>query len=227
MATMRLLLAEDDPLLSSGLLSALGQAGYQVDHFSDGVSAQQALDCEHYDMLLLDLGLPGRDGNQILESLRRRGSTLPVLVLTARDEIDDRVHSLDLGADDYLIKPFDLGELLARIRALRRRYGGRPESSIRHQGLILNPDAHQVTLDGNEISLSAREFSLLEALLEHVGRVLSREQLEQSLYGWNEGIESNAIEVHIHKLRRKLGKPVIQTVRGVGYRIPKPGDCGH
>jgi len=221
---MRLLLAEDDPLLSSGLLSALGQAGYQVDHFSDGISAQQALDCEHYDMLLLDFGLPGRDGNQILESLRRRGCTLPVLVLTARDEIDDRVHSLDLGADDYLVKPFDLGELLARLRALRRRYGERPELCIRYLGLTLNPDTRRVTLDGSDVRLSAREFSLLEILLENIGRVMSREQLEQTLYGWNEGIDSNAIEVHIHKLRRKLGKALIHTVRGVGYRIPKPGE---
>lgn len=219
---MRLLLAEDDPVLSSGLQSALGQAGYRVDHFSDGVSAQQALDLESYDIVVLDLGLPGRDGNNILQALRQRGDTLPILVLTARDGIDDRVRSLDLGADDYLVKPFDLDELLARLRALRRRYGGRADLVIQYRGLVLDPQTHRVTLEGEEVKLSTREFTLLETMLENAGRVLSRERLEQALYGWNDGVESNALEVHIHNLRRKLGKSFIRNVRGVGYLMPKP-----
>ena len=217
---MRLLLAEDDPILSSGLLSALGQAGYQVDHFSDGNNAQQALDLQSYDIVVLDLGLPGRDGNTILKTIRRRKIALPVLILTARDSVEERVQSLDLGADDYLIKPFDLDELLARLRALRRRYGGRTELVIRYQQLTLNPETHQVTLAGDQLNLTAKEFTLLETLLENCGRVLSRDQLGQALYGWNEGIESNAVEVHIHNLRRKLNGFPIRTLRGVGYLIP-------
>jgi len=217
---MRLLLAEDDPILSSGLISALTQAGYRVDHFADGDSAHHALKVESYDIAVLDLGLPGKDGNSIIKALRQHRETVPVLVLTARDGIDDRVQSLDLGADDYLVKPFDLEELMARLRALRRRYGGRTELVIRYQQLMLNPDAHQVTLAGDEIKLTAREFTLLEALLEKVGRVLSRDQLGQALYGWNDGVESNAVEVHIHNLRRKLDGVPIRTVRGVGYMIP-------
>jgi two-component system response regulator QseB len=221
---MRLLLAEDDPILSSGLKSALAQAGYRVDHFSDGNSAQQALDVEPYDIALLDLGLPGRDGNTIIKALRQRREKIPVLVLTARDGLDDRVLSLDLGADDYLVKPFDLEELLARLRALRRRYGGRTELVMRYQDLVLAPETHQVTMASNEIKLTAREFTLLETLLEKVGRVLSRERLGQALYGWDEGVESNTIEVHIHNLRRKLGGLPIRTVRGVGYMIPPEQD---
>ena len=221
---MRLLLAEDDPVLSSGLQSALTQAGYRVECFSDGNSVQQALDMEHYDLVVLDLGLPGRDGNAILKALQRRKEVLPVLVLTARDSVDDRVKSLDLGADDYLVKPFDLDELLARLRALRRRYGGRNELSIRYRHLMLDPETHQVTLNGNSIKLTAREFSLLETLLESVGRVLSRARLEQALYGWNDGVESNAIEVHIHNLRRKLTDIPILTIRGVGYLLPVEQD---
>jgi two-component system response regulator QseB len=221
---MRLLLAEDDPVLSSGLHSALTQAGYRVDLFADGNDAQQALELEHYDLLVLDLGLPGRDGNAILKSLQRRKQAVPVLVLTARDSVDDRVKSLDLGADDYLVKPFDLDELLARLRALRRRYGGRNELAIRYRDLVLDPETHQVTLAGAAVRLTAREFTLLETLLEYAGRVLSRDRLEQALYGWNEGIESNAIEVHIHNLRRKLSGVAIHTIRGVGYMLPAPAD---
>ena len=217
---MRLLLAEDDPVLSSGLDSALTQAGYRVDRFSDGNNVQQALDMEHYDLLVLDLGLPGRDGNTILKALQRQRKVLPVLVLTARDSIDDRVKSLDLGADDYLVKPFDLDELLARLRALRRRYGGRNELVIRYRQLVLNPETRQVTLTGKPVKLTLREFTLLETLLESVGRVLSRARLEQALYGWNDGVESNAVEVHIHNLRRKLPDLPIHTIRGVGYLLP-------
>ena len=221
---MRLLLAEDDPVLSSGLLLALGQAGYRVDHFSDGNSAQQALDLGSYDIVVLDLGLPGRDGNTILKSLRQRRVPLPVLILTARDGIEDRVRSLDMGADDYLLKPFDLDELLARLRALRRRYGGRTEMLIRYGDLTLDPETHQVTLSGEPIALTCREFTLLEALLEHAGRPLSRGQMAQILYGWDEGVESNAVEVHIHNLRRKLSGVAIRTVRGVGYLMPRDQD---
>lgn len=217
--TMRLLLAEDDPVLSSGLRSALTQAGYRVDHFADGISAQQALDVESFDIVVLDLGLPGRDGSSILQALRQRSDMIPILVLTARDAIKDRVQSLDLGADDYLVKPFDLDELLARLRALRRRYGQRTEISIRYRDLVLDPETHRVTLSNKEVRLTAMEFTLLETLLEKVGRVLSRDRLEQALYGWNDGIESNAIEVHIHNLRRKLKGIPIRTVRGVGYLI--------
>lgn len=219
---MRLLLAEDDPVLGSGLESALTQAGYRVDLFSNGDDARQALDLEHYDIVLLDLGLPGCDGNAILKALRQGRKLQPVLVLTARDGINDRVKSLDLGADDYLVKPFDLDELLARLRALRRRYGGRNQLNIHYRQLILNPETHKTTLAGAEIKLTAREFTLLETLLESVGRVLSRERLEQALYGWNDGVESNAIEVHIHNLRRKLHPLPIHTVRGVGYLLPEP-----
>ena len=218
---MRLLLAEDDPVLSSGLRSALTQAGYRVDHFADGISAQQALDVEPYDFVVLDLGLPGRDGNTILKALRQRNEMIPILILTARDSLDDRVQSLDLGADDYLIKPFDLEELLARLRALRRRYGDRTELAIHYRDLVLNPETHRVTLAGNEIRLTAKEFTLLETLLEKAGRVLSRDRLGQALYGWDDGIESNAVEVHIHNLRRKLNGIPIRTVRGVGYLIPR------
>ena len=218
---MRLVLAEDDPVLSSGLRSALTQAGYRVDHFADGISAQQALDVESFDIVVLDLGLPGRDGSTILKTLRQRSEMIPVLVLTARDGIDDRVQTLDLGADDYLVKPFDLEELLARLRALRRRYGNRTEMAIHFRDLVLNPETHRVTLAGNEIRLTAMEFTLLETLLEKIGRVQSRDRLEQALYGWNDGIESNAIEVHIHNLRRKLKGVPIRTVRGVGYLIPR------
>lgn len=221
---MRLLLAEDDPVLSSGLHSALTQAGYRVELFSNGNDVQQALDMEHYDLVVLDLGLPGRDGNTILRALQRRNKAIPVLVLTARDGIDDRVKSLDLGADDYLVKPFDLNELLARLRALRRRYGGRNELLIRYRDLVLDPETHLVTLAGDTIKLTAREFTLLETMLESAGRVLSRARLEQALYGWNEGVESNAIEVHIHNLRRKLSSIPIHTIRGVGYLLPAPAD---
>ena len=217
---MRLLLAEDDPVLSSGLKSALTQAGYRVDHFADGISAQQALDLECYDIVVLDLGLPGRDGNTILKALRKRSDRIPILILTARDAIGDRVQSLDLGADDYLVKPFDLEELMARLRALRRRYGDRTELAIHYRDLVLDPETHRVTLAGKEVRLTAMEFTLLETLLEKVGRVLSRDRLGQALYGWNDGIESNAVEVHIHNLRRKLNGIPIRTVRGVGYLIP-------
>ena len=173
--------------------------------------------------MLLDLGLPGTDGLKLLRSERERGLTLPVLIITARDAVSDRVQGLDAGADDYLIKPFDLDELAARIRALLRRKAGRPAPRIEHLGVVLDPAAHRVTREGVEVSLSPREFALLELLMERPGVILSRSQIEERLYGWGEEVESNAVEVHIHGLRRKLGAQFILTVRGVGYRVrPAP-----
>jgi two-component system response regulator QseB len=218
---MRVLLVEDDPLLGDGVKAGLMQDGYTVDWVQDGRSAQLALDAEPYALVVLDLGLPKLSGLDLLKHLRRGGNGVPVLILTARDSIADRVSGLDSGADDYLVKPFDLDELLARIRALLRRRSGRAEPVIRHGAIALDPAAHKVTQDGKELELSAREFALLHKLLDNVGRVLSREQLEQSLYGWQEEVESNAVEVHIHHLRRKLGKDLIRTIRGVGYMIVK------
>jgi two-component system, OmpR family, response regulator QseB len=178
---------------------------------------------EPFELLLLDLGLPGRDGLTLLRAERARGLTLPVLILTARDAVSDRVQGLDAGADDYLIKPFELSELAARIRALLRRRSGRPAPHIEHLGVSLDPAAHRVSRDGTEIALSPREFTLLQLLLERPGTILSRAQLEERLYGWGEEVESNAVEVHIHGLRKKLGADFILNVRGVGYRV-RPGE---
>lgn len=218
---MRLLLAEDDPVLASGLESALTLEGYQVTCLGDGLQVQHALRDDTFGLLILDLGLPGCDGIQILGELRSRLSMIPVLVLTARDQLNDRVRCLDLGADDFLLKPFHLPELTARLRALRRRYGGRAEVAIRHGALCFDPVERRVTLGDKEVNLTAREFTLAEALLESAGRVMTREQLEQLVYGWTDGVESNAIEVHIHNLRRKLGRELVRTIRGVGYMVPR------
>jgi len=174
---------------------------------------------EPFELLLLDLGLPGSDGLQLLKTLRERGESLPVLIITARDAVSDRVGGLDAGADDYLIKPFDLEELAARIRALLRRKSGRPSPLLEYQEVVLDPAAHRVTRNGADVSLSPREFTLLQLLMERPGTILSRAQLEERLYGWGEEVESNAVEVHIHGLRRKLGAQFILTVRGVGYRL--------
>jgi DNA-binding response OmpR family regulator len=218
---MRLLLVEDDTLLGDGIRVGLRQAGYTVDWCKDGRAAQRALDSETYALMVLDLGLPQLSGLDLLKWLRQKGAGLPVLILTARDTVADRVKGLDSGADDYLIKPFDLEELTARIRALLRRHGGRVAPLIAHGNLTLDPAAHVVTLDNQTVDLAPREFAILQALLESAGRVLSREQLEQSLYGWGEEVGSNAVEVHIHHLRRKLGAGLIRTLRGVGYMIEK------
>jgi len=185
----------------------------------DAEAAGAVLDTEPFELMLLDLGLPGRDGLSLLKALRERGLTLPVLILTARDAVSDRVAGLDAGADDYLIKPFDLDELAARIRALLRRRSGRSEPIIEYQGVVLEPATHRVSKDGAEVALSPREFALLQLLLERPGIILSRAQIEERLYGWGEEVESNAVEVHIHGLRRKLGAQFILTVRGVGYRV--------
>lgn len=218
---MRLLVVEDDELLGNGLQVGLTQSGYAVDWVKDGQAAGLFLGSGDYDLLILDLGLPKRSGLEVLKSLRDTGSDLPVLILTARDTVEDRVTGLDSGADDYLIKPFDLEELEARIRALLRRRSGRSEPLLRHRDIVLDPASHTVTRGGEVVEVSPREFALLQQLLENRGRVLSRAQLEQSLYSWKDEVESNAIEVHIHHLRKKFGADLIRTIRGVGYVVDK------
>ena len=216
---MRLLLAEDDNMIGESVCAGLRRQGFAVDWVRDGVAAEQALLADTYDACLLDLGLPRRSGLDVLRRLRERGSMLPVLVLTARDAITDRVDGLDAGADDYVVKPFDLAELAARIRAVTRRKGGRAQALIEHGEITLDPAAREVRRNGELVALSPREFALLQALLEHPGRILSRAQLEERLYGWGEEIESNVVEVHLHTLRRKLGADFVRNVRGVGYRV--------
>jgi two-component system response regulator QseB len=196
-----------------------------VDWAQDGPAAETALLAGPYALVLLDLGLPRKDGFAVLEGLRRRKNRTPVLILTARDAVTDRVKGLDLGADDYLVKPFSLDELAARIRAVMRRHAGRAESLVSFGGLTLDPSSRKVTCRGREIALSAREFSLLEALLDRPGKALSRAQLEERLYGWGEEVASNSVEVHVHNLRRKLGEDAIQTVRGVGYAVTGAGEA--
>lgn len=216
---MRVLLVEDDEMIGDSLRKGLRGEGFTVDWVRDGRDAELALETTEYALVLLDLGLPKKDGLAVLRGWRQRGNAVPVLVLTARDAVPDRVKGLDSGADDYLVKPFDLTELLARMRALLRRQTGRVRDLIEVGTLRLDPVAHRVEYRGQPVPLSAREFTLLHALLETPGAVLSREQLEDRLYGWGEEVESNAVEVHIHNLRRKLDPRVIRTVRGVGYRL--------
>ncbi len=218
---MRLLLVEDDPMIGESVRAGLQQDGFAVDWVQDGRAAELALQTNAYDTLLLDLGLPRKAGLDVLAALRRRGDSIPVLILTARDAVADRVKGLDAGADDYLVKPFDLEELAARVRALLRRKSGSADPVIQVGGLILNPATHEVTLDGRQVSLSAREFALIHALAARPGVVYSRAQLEEKLYGWGQEVESNTVEVYVHSLRRKLGANVIQNVRGVGYMVPK------
>ncbi len=218
---MRILLVEDDLQLGDGLTVGLRQSGFAVDWVRDGQSADLALRTEEFDLLVLDLGLPRLSGMDVLRRLRERGQSLPVLILTARDGTGDKVAGLDAGADDYLVKPVDLDELAARIRALTRRIAGRAAPMLCHDELVLDPAAHSVTLAGKPVELSGREFSLLQVLLESAGRVLTRSQLERSLYGWRDEPDSNALEVHIHHLRKKLGSDLIRTLRGVGYTISK------
>ena len=225
---MRILLAEDDTLLGDGLRAGLRQAGFQVDWVRDGLAAERELRAQAYAAAVLDLGLPGMDGMDVLASVRRAGITLPVLVLTARDAVPDRIKGLDTGADDYVVKPVDLDELAARLRALVRRAAGQPQELLQAGSLQLDPAARTVQRDGEPVLLSTREFDLLQALMLNAGRVLSREQLEQHLYSWGREVESNAVEVHIHHLRKKLGADCIQTVRGVGYLLPRPAaTTGH
>ncbi len=218
---MRLLLLEDDTLLGNGIQAGLMQTHYAVDWLTDGEAGEHALQVEQYDALILDLGLPKKEGLNILKDLRARGETLPVLILTARDTVNDKVIGLDSGADDYLVKPFDLDELTARLRALLRRHNGRATPEIAYGTLRLDPAAQTLTQAGKPVMLSQREFVILQTLLENVGKILSRTRLEDSLYGWEDLIESNAVEVYIHHLRKKLGKELIRTIRGMGYLIPK------
>jgi DNA-binding response OmpR family regulator len=216
---MRILLVEDDELLGDGLAAGLRHCGYNVDWLRDGEQARSALATEDYAALVLDLGLPRVDGMSLLRGLRAAGNAIPVLILTARDSTWDKVGGLDGGADDYLVKPVDLDELAARLRALTRRASGQSTPLLQAREVELDPAARRVRLRGEPVELSAREFTILELLMRNAGRMISRAQLESALYGWGEGVESNAVEVHIHHLRRKLGADLIRTVRGVGYLL--------
>ena len=218
---MRLLLVEDDRMIGESVQKGLRQDGFSVDWVQDGRSAELALETEHYDCVLLDLGLPKKDGMDVLRGLRARRDAVPVVVITARDAVPERIKGLDAGADDYLAKPFDLDELAARVRAVARRRDGRAEPVLEHLGLVLRPATHEASFEGRPLMLSQREFAVLEALLARPGAILSRAQLEGRIYGWGEEVESNAVEVFIHGLRKKLGADYIRTVRGAGYMVPK------
>ncbi|RFB71140.1 MULTISPECIES: response regulator [unclassified Herbaspirillum] len=218
---MRILLVEDDLMVGEAARKGLRQDGFAVDWVQDGVAAELALRQEDYALVLLDLGLPQKNGLAVLQQLRAAGNKVPVLIVTARDAVADRVAGLDAGADDYLIKPYDLEELSARMRALLRRQAGRADSLIQVRDVSLNPATREVLLQGQPVALSAREFTLLQAFLDRPGVVLSRAQLEEKLYGWDDSVDSNAIEVHIHSLRKKLGSDFIKNVRGIGYLVPK------
>ncbi len=218
---MRVLIVEDDPQLGDGLMVGLRQSGFAVDWLKDGEAADRALASEDFDLLVLDLGLPKLAGMELLRRLRGREQDLPVLILTARDATADKIAGLDAGADDYLVKPIDIDELAARLRALARRTAGRAAPLLSHGDVILDPASRQVTVADLPVELSAREFAVLHALLANAGRVMTRAQLEGSIYGWRGEPDSNALEVHIHHLRKKLGAEFIKTLRGVGYTIPK------
>ncbi len=219
---MRILLVEDDPLLGDGMQAGLKQAGFGVDWVRDGVAAELAVKTGTYAGMVLDLGLPRLQGMALLQRLRAGGNKLPVLIATARDAVEDRIRGLDTGADDYVVKPFDLNELAARLRALLRRSAGEAAPVLAIGELALDPGARTVSHRGKPVELAQREFALLHELMLNAGRVLTREQLQERLYAWGEEIESNAIEVHIHHLRRKLAPELIRTVRGVGYLMPRP-----
>ena len=223
---MRILLTEDDTMIGEVVLDALRAEGWAVDWVKDGVMADTALTTTHYDLLLLDLGLPRKDGLEVLRSLRGRKQRLPVLIATARDAVGQRVAGLDAGADDYIVKPYDLDELLARIRALRRRADGRAEPIYAWGEVTINPATREVRRAGLPVSLSAREWAVLEPLLARPGRVLSRAQLEEKLYSWRDEISSNAVEVYVHGVRKKLGAGLIENQRGLGYRVPAEGGQG-
>lgn len=218
---MRLLLVEDDELLGDAVKTGLIQFGYVVDWLKDGETARSAIKTESFELIILDLGLPKLSGINLLQSIRQDKNTTPVIVLTARESVEDRIKGLDSGADDYIIKPFDLNELSARIRALIRRSQGRADTALQYRNIILDPAAHSVTVDNVLINVPRREFALLQKLLENNGQVISRDQLMQSIYGWNEDVDSNALEVHIHNLRKKLNANFIRTIRGVGYMAEK------
>lgn len=226
LAAMRVLLVEDDRMIAESLRTALRLEGHAVDWVRDVAAAQGSLATERFDLVLLDLGLPGGDGLQVLRTLRARRDDTPVVVLTARDSTGDRVAGLDAGADDYLVKPFEYEELTARMRAVLRRRSGRGEPLMQCGPVTLDPATRQVTRDGAPVLLSAREFAVLEALMQRPGALLSRAQLEDKLYGWGEAVESNAVSVYVHQLRRKLGADFIGTMRGVGYFVGRPGGAG-
>jgi len=221
---MHVLLAEDDALIASGIVAGLNAQGLTVDHAATAANAEALLHAAHFDVLILDLGLPDEDGIVLLQRLRQQGLELPVLILTARDAVSDRVTGLQAGADDYLLKPFDLRELAARLHTLLRRMAGRSVNVIEHGRLRYDPSRCEAQLDGEPVDLSRREQALLQALLNHRGRVLSSEQLKDAVYGFADDVESNALNVHIHHLRRKLGSGIVETVRGLGYRLGPAGD---
>jgi len=218
---MRLLLVEDDAMLGRAVLTALKMEGYDVDWMSAGQSALHCLETEDYDLVILDLGLPDVDGKNVLATLRKRGATTPVIILTARDSIEDRVGGLDAGADDYMVKPFDQHELMARVRALLRRRSGRASPVVHYKDITLYPEAMKAEYQGEGVELSRREFMLLNELLHNIGRVLTREQLERAIYDWGQDVASNAVEVHIHHLRKKFNSDLIRTIRGVGYLVER------
>jgi two-component system, OmpR family, response regulator QseB len=218
---MRVLVVEDDPMIGRAVADGLRGDGYAVDWVNDGAAAELALQHSPYDLAVLDLGLPRKDGLEVLKGLRRAGIEVPVLIITARDALADRITGLDHGADDYLVKPFDLDELLARARAVVRRRAGRASPEIAFGALTLDPARRQVTFRGARVELSAREFAVLEALMREPGTVVSRARLEDSVYGWGEEVGSNSVEVHLHHLRKKLAPELIRNVRGVGYRVAR------
>lgn len=218
---MRLLLIEDDELLGDAVRTGLKQFGYIVDWLKDGEIARQMLKSESFELIILDLGLPKLSGLALLQSIRQSGNTTPVIILTAMDSVDSRIKGLDSGADDYITKPFDLNELSARIRALTRRSQGRADTEIHYKNITLDPASHSVTMNNNLISIPRREFSLLLKLLENHGQVVTREQLMQSIYSWDDDVDSNTLEVHIHNLRKKLDATFIRTIRGIGYMAEK------
>lgn len=218
---MRVLLVEDDPMIGQAIQGALRDASYAADWVKNGQTALDTLAGQHYDLVLLDLGLPGKDGLDVLNSIRARGNPVPLLIITARDELDDRIRGLDGGADDYVLKPFEMAELLARMRAVLRRKGGAPSPVLSNGALTLDPATREATVNGIASRLSGREFSLLQALLIRPGAILSRSELEDRIYGWGEEVESNAVEYLIHSLRKKLGSGVIKNVRGVGWMVSR------
>ncbi len=218
---MRLLLVEDDPMIGEAVQALLRTQAYATDWVTDGCAADAALRSQAYDLVLLDLGLPELDGLQVLRQLRARKNTTPVLIATARDAVKDRIAGLDAGADDYVVKPYDMNELLARLRALQRRASGRSSSIYEHAGVTLDPVARLATVQGQDVTLTAREWAVLDALLARPGTTLSRQQLEDKLYGWGDEVSSNAVEVYIHGLRKKLGANLILNLRGLGYMVPK------
>lgn len=218
---MRLLLVEDDPMIGEAVQALLRTRAYATDWVTDGSQADTALRSQAYDLVLLDLGLPKLDGLQVLRQLRARKNTTPVLIATARDAVQDRIVGLDAGADDYIVKPYDMEELLARLRALQRRASSRNSSVYEHAGVMLDPVARLATVQGQDVTLTAREWAVLDALLARPGTTLSRQQLEDKLYGWGDEVSSNAVEVYIHGLRKKLGANLVLNLRGLGYMVPK------